>query len=96
MKTRIQKWGHSLAVRIPKSFAEGLQFGESSPAEIDLEDGTIVIRPDRDRTWDLEGLLARVTDDNLHPSWGADAETDAAGRDPGDGGEENGRDGPKR
>jgi antitoxin MazE len=74
MKTRIQKWGHSLAVRIPKSFAEGLRFVENSPAEIGLEDGAIVIRPDRDRIWTLEELLARVTEDNLHPAWEGDAE----------------------
>ena len=32
MKTRIQKWGNSLALRIPKSFA----------AETHLEQGTLV------------------------------------------------------
>ncbi len=69
MKTRVLKWGNSLAVRIPKSFAEGLGFGEGSPAEMDLEDGAIVLKPDRDRVWDLGELLDGVTDDNLHPAW---------------------------
>jgi antitoxin MazE len=71
MKIRIQKWGHSLAVRIPKSFAAGLRFGDGSPAEISLEEGAIVVRPDRDRLWALDELLAGVTDDNLHPAWEA-------------------------
>ncbi len=69
MKTRIQKWGNSLAVRIPKSFAEELGFEDSSPAEISLEDGAIVIKPDRDRTWDLDALLAGVTSENVHSAW---------------------------
>jgi len=74
MKIRIQKWGNSLAVRIPKSFAAGLRFGDGSPAEISLEDGAIVVRPDRDRAWALDGLLAGVTDDNLHPVWASGPE----------------------
>jgi antitoxin MazE len=79
MKTRVQKWGNSLAVRLPKSFAEDLGFAENSPAEMSLEDGALVIKPDRDRIWDLDALLAGVTDDNLHPAWeveGAPADTD--------------------
>jgi antitoxin MazE len=68
MKIHIQKWGNSLAVRIPKSFAAGLRFGDGSPAEISLEEGAIVVRPDRDRLWVLDELLAGVTDDNLHPA----------------------------
>lgn len=79
MKTRVQKWGNSLAVRIPKSFAEGLRFEANSPAEMGLEDGAIIIKPDRESTWDLDALLAAVTDDNVHPAWesaGAPAEPD--------------------
>jgi antitoxin MazE len=91
MKTRIQKWGNSLAVRIPKSYAEDLGLADNSPAEMSLEDGAIVIKPDRDKVWDLDALLAGVTDDNLHPAWESEAaaaprddlggESDAHGRD---------------
>jgi antitoxin MazE len=91
MKTRVQKWGNSLAVRIPKSFAVELGFEDGSPAEMSLEDGAIVIKPDRDKVWDLDALLAGVTDDNLHPAWESEAaaaprddlggESDAHGRD---------------
>ena len=69
MKTRIQKWGNSLAVRIPKSFAEELGFEDGSPAEMSLDDGALVIKPDKDRVWDLGTLLAGVTDENIHPAW---------------------------
>lgn len=77
MKTRIQKWGHSLAVRLPKSFADELAFGEGSPAEIGLEDGAIIVKPDRERTFDLEALLAGVTDENVHPAWEAEPPADS-------------------
>jgi antitoxin MazE len=92
MKNRVQKWGNSLAVRIPKSFAEELGFEDGSPAEMSLEDGAIVIKPDRDKVWDLDALLAGVTDDNLHPAW--ENEAAAAPRDdPGGESDGNGRDG---
>jgi antitoxin MazE len=69
MKNRIQKWGNSLAVRIPKSFAGDLGLENNSPVEIGLEQGALVIKPDRDRTWDLDALLAKVTGENIHQEW---------------------------
>ena len=75
-----------MAVRIPKSFAEEMGFEDSSPAEMSLDDGALVIKPDKDRVWDLGTLLAAVTDENIHPAWetetvsAADAE-DAPGDD---------------
>jgi len=78
MKTRVQKWGNSLAVRIPKSFAEGLDLENNGPVEMSLEEGAIVIKPAKDRAWDLDSLLAEVSDDNVHPAWDAEEE-EAAG-----------------
>ena len=75
MKTNVQKWGNSLAVRIPKSFAEEMGIGTNAPVEMLLEEGALVIRPDRDRAWDLDFLLAGVTDENIHAEW----ETEGAG-----------------
>lgn len=69
MKARVQKWGNSLAVRIPKSFAEGLDLENNGPVEMSLEEGAIVIKPDRERLWDLDSLLAAVTDESIHPAW---------------------------
>jgi len=69
MKTRVQKWGNSLAVRIPKSFADDLDLENNSSVEMSLEEGAVVVKPDRDSAWNLETLLAEVTDENIHPSW---------------------------
>ncbi|MGB8957766.1 MAG: AbrB/MazE/SpoVT family DNA-binding domain-containing protein [Candidatus Aminicenantales bacterium] len=69
MKTHVQKWGNSLAVRIPKSFADDLDLENNSSVEMSLEEGAVVIKPDRDKDFDLEALLAGVTDENIHPAW---------------------------
>ena len=69
MKTSVQKWGNSLAVRIPKSFADGLGLGNSSPVEISLEEGAVIIKPDRDRIFELDSLLSKITDENIHSRW---------------------------
>jgi antitoxin MazE len=73
MKTRIQKWGNSLAVRIPKAFAEELDWEESAPVEMSVDGDLLVVKTDRERTWDLASLIAGVTDDNVHPAWEAGA-----------------------
>ena len=69
MKSRVQKWGNSLALRIPKSFAEELEIENSSPVAVSVEEGALVIKPDRDRMWDLDALLSKITDENVHPEW---------------------------
>jgi antitoxin MazE len=69
MKTNVQKWGNSLAVRIPKSFAEEMGWGEDAPVEMSLGEDALVIKSDKERTWDLDSLLAKVTDENIHPAW---------------------------
>ena len=45
MKTRVQKWGNSLALRIPKSFASEVGLKSESPVEVSMEDGKLVIAP---------------------------------------------------
>jgi len=66
MKTRVQKWGNSLALRIPKSFAAEVGLQRETSVEISLADGTLVITPIAKPKPTLKHLLARVTKDNLH------------------------------
>ena len=68
MKNRVQKWGNSLAVRIPKSFAAALSWGENTPVAISLDDGEFIVKTDLERAWALEALLADVTGENIHPA----------------------------
>ncbi|HID53654.1 MAG TPA: AbrB/MazE/SpoVT family DNA-binding domain-containing protein [Anaerolineae bacterium] len=66
MKTYVQKWGNSLALRIPKTYADEIQITANSPVELTLADGKLVIAPEPTPTYTLEELLAGVTDENLH------------------------------
>jgi antitoxin MazE len=66
MLTKIQKWGNSLALRIPKAFAVDAQLENDSVVEVLLVDGQIVIKPVARPQWSLEQLLAGVNSDNLH------------------------------
>jgi len=66
MRTRVQKWGNSLAVRIPKSFAAEVGIGQDSPVELSLVDGRLVVTPTPVRAVTLEALLAGITDTDIH------------------------------
>ena len=66
MKTRIQKWGNSLALRIPKSFANEVGLEQDSSVEVSLKDGKLVISSAAKSKLTLKRLLAQVTRDNRH------------------------------
>ena len=66
MQTKIQKWGNSLGLRIPKIIAEEAGVYAGSEVELTLEDGDLIVRPVRLPRYDLDQLLAQVTDDNIH------------------------------
>ena len=53
MQTRIQKWGNSLGLRIPKAFAEEAGVEAGSEVDLSLEDGELIIRPKRVPKYDL-------------------------------------------
>ncbi len=65
MRTRVRKWGNSLAVRIPKPFAEGAGLEAATEVEVSLEDGCVRVEAVRPR-WRLAALLAGVTRRSLH------------------------------
>jgi antitoxin MazE len=66
MKTTLQKWGNSYAVRIPKSFIKEVGLDYHTNIELTLEDGRLVIQPILEEAQSLDELLADVTPDNLH------------------------------
>ena len=65
MKARIQKWGNSLALRIPKSFATHSNIEQGSVVDLSLDHGRMIVEPAQEQ-YSLEELLARVTKKNLH------------------------------
>jgi antitoxin MazE len=66
MITKVQKWGNSLALRIPKAFALDAQLKNDSAVEVSFVDGQIVIKPIVAPAWSLEQLLSAVNNDNIH------------------------------
>ncbi len=66
MKVRIQKWGNSLALRIPKALAEEVHVRQNTQVELSLVNGKIVVEPVEPPAWNLEDLLEGVTEENLH------------------------------
>ena len=71
MVTTIQRWGNSLAVRIPKAFAAQAQLTENSDVDISVDGDRIVVTPAR-REWKLDELLKGVKPSNRHRevTWG--------------------------
>ncbi|HZV05682.1 MAG TPA: AbrB/MazE/SpoVT family DNA-binding domain-containing protein [Gemmataceae bacterium] len=69
MKTRVQKWGNSLALRIPKSFAAEAGLEEDAPVELSVVEGKLIVEPVAPKPPTLEELLRDVTDENLHDEW---------------------------
>ena len=68
MQTRVQKWGNSLGVRIPRSLAEQIGLGACSAVSLSAKDGELVVKPALPTRLSLDELLAEVSDSNLHSS----------------------------
>ena len=66
MITKIQKWGNSLAVRIPRSVAQDTNLTSGNPVDVAVQDGQIVIAPARRTRFHLNDLLKGVTAQNRH------------------------------
>jgi antitoxin MazE len=66
MQTRIQKWGNSLGLRIPKSLAEDAGVEVGSEVDLSVEAGDLIVRPRRSPRYDLKELLRGVTTQNVH------------------------------
>ena len=66
MKARIQKWGNSLALRIPKPFAEEASLREDSPVDVTVRSGKLVVVAIEEPRLTLEDLVAKITPGNRH------------------------------
>ena len=66
MNTKIMKWGNSLALRIPKSFAKAIDLEEGNDVKIKIEKNSLVVVKETNRKYDLKSLLAGINKNNLH------------------------------
>lgn len=75
MKVEFLRWGNSLALRVPKAFAEEIGAVAGRRAEMTAENGVLVVKvskPKRRRRYDLEHLINGITEENRHTEfdWG--------------------------
>lgn len=66
MKARIQKWGNSLALRIPRSIAIDAGFAEQTMVDITLEQGVVMVTRTAQTEYTLDELLQNVSSTNIH------------------------------
>jgi antitoxin MazE len=66
MRTKVQRWGNSLGVRIPRSVAAEARVAAGSTVSIAAERGGFMVRRVRDRRHRLDDLLEQITDENIH------------------------------
>lgn len=65
MVTRVQRWGNSLALRIPQSFAVQARVAEGTAVDIAIEDNRLVVKPVLHQ-YRLRDLLKRIDRRNRH------------------------------
>lgn len=63
------KVGNSLALRIPRSFADESNIEQGSLVDLSVIEGKRIIVPVSDPEYTLEELLAGVTEENIHAEY---------------------------
>ncbi len=66
MQTKIKKWGNSLALRIPKSFALNANLRQNELVNLTIDKERIIITPIGEKEYSLDELLESVSESNLH------------------------------
>lgn len=66
MITKIQKWGNSLAIRIPKSFARDTHIQSGSTVDLSVQNSTLIVKPINYQEYSLEELVSKISEENTH------------------------------
>jgi len=66
MIIKMQKWGNSLALRIPSSMAKQLGIQQNSLVNIEEIGNKIILEPIQKPRYDLQEMLRQINDRNLH------------------------------
>jgi antitoxin MazE len=72
MVTRVQRWGNSLALRIPHSFAVQAKVAEGTAVDIAVERDRLVVKPVQHQ-YRLRDLLKGIDRRNRHAEVGTGA-----------------------
>lgn len=66
MAAKIQKWGNSLAIRVPKTYADALALKEGTDIKIKIVKDKLIVSRKKKQEIKLSELLSKVTEKNLH------------------------------
>jgi antitoxin MazE len=66
MRVTIRRWGNSASVRIPAAVMRAAKLRLDQAVKIKAERGRVVIEPVRAPVFDLEKLVAGITNENKH------------------------------
>lgn len=74
MNATVQKWGNSLALRIPGPLAKDVHLQQGSVVELVVIEGEMVVKPKGQRKYSLSQLLKGMTKNNRHSEqdWGGE------------------------
>lgn len=72
MTTKVQKWGNSLAVRLPKKVTDGIGLRQGSAVSIIFDEDLISIKPISKKKETLEQMVRKINKKNRHAEidWG--------------------------
>lgn len=75
MDAAVQKWGNSLALRIPSALAKEVRLRPGSLVDLAVVEGKMIVTPKGERRYSLDTLLKGVTEKNRHAEadWGGPA-----------------------
>lgn len=66
MTTTVQKWGNSLALRIPQTVASEICLGEGHSVRLSVNRGRLVVVPATEKRYDLSKLVSGINAKNRH------------------------------
>ncbi len=79
MTTKIQKWGNSSAIRIPKNLMQNSKLVLGEEVVLELQDGFLIVKPKIKEKYTkpkytIEELVKGITRENMHAlvDWGPD------------------------
>jgi antitoxin MazE len=65
MKTVLQKWGNSLALRIPRTVVAEIAVGEGDAVDLQVAKGRLIVAP-VSKKYELSDLVAGISARNRH------------------------------
>lgn len=72
MRTRVDRWGNSLGVRLPKGVAERIGLREGDRVEMEIDGNAVLMRRAGPR-YTLDQLLENLTPQSSHEDYFADS-----------------------